>query len=133
VPCVINNRGDRGSLGENDAILKLFGEPMLNNPVVRFVDSAGEVGAVLAPQALRPRPGCVIGAPALHVSQEGDVHFRFFRSPQAVAPRLENQWTPAAVFRGAQAALTAVGRPVPSWAESMVVPSTVGTAIFTMD
>ncbi len=48
---MINNRGDRGSLGENDATLKLFGEPRLNNPVVRFVDSAGEVSTALLPQA----------------------------------------------------------------------------------
>lgn len=47
VPCVINNRGDRGSLGENDATLQLFSEPMLNNPVVRFVDSTGEVSAAV--------------------------------------------------------------------------------------
>lgn len=89
---MINNRGDRGSLGENDETLKLFDEPMLNNPVVRFINSAGET----------------------------------------VAPRLENQWTPGAVFRGMYAALTAVGRPLPAWAESMVVPSVVGTAVFTM-
>ena len=41
VPCLVNNRGDRGGLGENDATLELFGEPRLNNPVVRFVDAEG--------------------------------------------------------------------------------------------
>ena len=41
VPCVVNNRGDRGGLGENDATLELFGEPRLNNPVVRIVDGEG--------------------------------------------------------------------------------------------
>lgn len=122
VPCVINNRGDRGSLGENDATLQLFGEPMLNNPVVRFVDSAGEVSAAVdSPRSQRSEALLIRTALCVCV-----------RTAQAVAPRLSNQWTPAAVFRGIHAALTAVGRPLPAWAESMVAPSVVGTAVFTM-
>lgn len=48
IPCLVNNRGDPGNtLGDNDATLELFGEPRLNNPVVRLVDSEG---AAVAPR-----------------------------------------------------------------------------------
>ena len=139
VPCVINNRGDRGSLGENDATLKLFGEPMLNNPVVRFLNSAGEVNSTqVSLQKSCARLHCsalwqFMLRPQQPAARERahsylvDVVFL-----QNIAPRLENQWTPVAVFRGIHAALSAAGRPLPKWAESMAVPSAVSTAIFTM-
>ena len=77
VPVVINNRGDRGSIGENDEVLELYSEPRLNNPVVRFVDSAGEVTAseletshTRTARWLRARHGCVCICSCLRLSAD---------------------------------------------------------------
>jgi hypothetical protein len=97
VACLVNNRGDAGAAeaggpggGENDVTLALFGEASLANPVLRFVDAAGN--------QLGPR-----------MASAWDESIKDARGPSA-----------AAVFLAATAALAATGRPLPRWVKEQL-------------